>query len=246
MCRCLMKWLNAEDMDPSDDSYWTPPAPSAVQSTEKHSHAKQLLCERCIDDCATMYLKEKFCGDKSGPKYLSMWLFGDPRFIDSDNPLYNPQALSHSDWRDKCEIEDYQAFVAYVKTKYQRKEDECVECLQLQNEGKSIKKTKKKKKKKKKKTLDEKDVPEAENADEPSGAQSIYDVGEEGDTMSGTWPFSSYTKRTESVVYNIISSSRSGVANANNGFSVVQLDDSMNKCYETTITIAGSKVNISW
>ncbi|XP_041348944.1 uncharacterized protein LOC121368327 [Gigantopelta aegis] len=253
-----MKWIKADYMDPSDDSYWTPPGPAVEQTEDKHSDEppKHLLCEQCIDLCATLYLREKFYGDESGPKFLEFWSRGDPRFNDRCNPLYNPVAFSDTDWRDDCEIEDYQEFFCYVRAKYEREKDMCVRCLELQKEEKSTKKPKKKKKKKKKKLMDVKNEPQAGDDEVDASlvnskvaesacvvaesacvvAESACVVAGKGEGNKERWPFSSNTKRMESVVHSIIP----GKKNANS-FSVVQLDDISTKCFETTITIAGSK-----
>ncbi|KAL4226078.1 hypothetical protein ACF0H5_014066 [Mactra antiquata] len=119
VCRCLIRWMDAEIMtDPTDDSYWTPPQAQATTESTPEETIETTMCSKCIDDCGTKYFHEKIMGNNKDPVSLSFWTKGDPRFNDSDNPLFAPHMDPNEDWRNGVSAEMFRDFYNYAKFKY--------------------------------------------------------------------------------------------------------------------------------
>ena len=138
VCRCLEKWLTAEiQQDPNDDSYWIPPK---EQTKEKPVDLANdiVMCEKCVEDCGEKFFNEKILGQPKGPQFLKFWKLGDPRFNDSDNPLFAPHMDPLKDWRNSLTAESFREFLYYAKEKYGAEEDKCEECTGLREHRDNI------------------------------------------------------------------------------------------------------------
>lgn len=140
-------------MSPDDSSYWIPPGPSSLAPIDDRILTN--MCVPCFDECATIFFREKFCGEDSGSKFLECWTFGDPRFHDSSNPLYNTSALQYSDWRENLTIEVYRKFYQYARMAYLPENEKCQDCIEIManEENPDAQKSKKKRKRKNKAEL---------------------------------------------------------------------------------------------
>lgn len=71
VCRCLVRWIEAESMDRNDDSYWIPPSPHIPdKSTCVYDTVENVMCSKCIDECGEKFFKEKICGNAGGPRFV--------------------------------------------------------------------------------------------------------------------------------------------------------------------------------
>ncbi len=106
---CLRKWLDTtEEIDPSDNSYWTPPS-NDKETDQQVQHDE-------IDPAFKIFSLEMLSGSPEGPMHLVGWNHGDPRFCDPRNPLYNLKASKRSDWSDNVDITKLRQFYDYVKS----------------------------------------------------------------------------------------------------------------------------------
>ena len=107
ICVCLRRWLSAPVMtDSKDTSYWLPPARSSTGA-----------CKVITSPEFQIYIDERLQGNL-GACLGEHWIFGDPRFSDADNPLYDPLADRLTDWIKDVKPSDYAMFVKYVDTFY--------------------------------------------------------------------------------------------------------------------------------
>ncbi|KAK3612008.1 hypothetical protein CHS0354_021683 [Potamilus streckersoni] len=194
VCRCLTKWIDSPPMSPLDDSYWVPPSPHTEKPIRNTScHGGSHMCTNCMDDCGTKYFKEKICGGPDGPKFLDFWQLGDPRFNDTENPLYDLKANRLSDWRDDVSVEQFRAFFQYAKFKYGKEMDQCKECSDLrQNPGKMFRVCqdsthKKKKKKKKNKKQKEKEAEKLEDLTEEQLSERLMEIVKRNTSLEGAY-----------------------------------------------------------
>ncbi|XP_053377754.1 calponin homology domain-containing protein DDB_G0272472-like isoform X2 [Mercenaria mercenaria] len=159
VCRCLIRWMEAPQMDdPNDDSYWVPPQPNLVDKSRDET-IETTMCSNCVDDCGTRYFREKIMGSKKGPTSMDFWTLGDPRFKDGENPLFAPHLNPDDDWRDLLTVEMFRDFYNYAKFKYGSPEDKCKECQRLKKKrDKFIHVCKQNKKKKKQETKDKEEL----------------------------------------------------------------------------------------
>ncbi|KAK3102240.1 hypothetical protein FSP39_009846 [Pinctada imbricata] len=188
VCRCIKKWLDAPEIHPDDESYWTPPNGSTPCPRKVYL---DIMCTPCLDACWDLYNKEKSSGNEKGPKYITCWKLGDPRFNDPKNPLYNLSAAKRSDWREDLKFEDFRDFLHFAKLKYGTDSEKCQDCLLLANcedenatECPLEKQKKKKKKKKNKKKQNEEN--ENNNTTGPSKETSTSEQGNGTDTKVKT------------------------------------------------------------
>ncbi|WAR25533.1 hypothetical protein MAR_011237 [Mya arenaria] len=131
ICRCLIRWTEAQQMDPKDESYWIPPQPQTETQSGNAEAAETIMCSSCIDFCGTIYFKEKIMGYRGGPVSFCFWRKGDPRFNDPNNPLYAPHLSKDDDWRDLLTIDMFRDFFNYVRYTYGSESDKCDECQDL-------------------------------------------------------------------------------------------------------------------
>lgn len=159
MCRCLIRWMDAQNMtDPNDDSYWVPPQPSLIEKLRDET-IEVAMCENCADDCGTRFLREKIMGNKKGPVSMDFWTLGDPRFEDKDNPLFAPHLNPDDDWRNVLTVDMFKDFYNYARFKYGMPDDKCNECHRLKKKrDKFIHVCKVNKKKKKQETRDKEEL----------------------------------------------------------------------------------------
>ncbi|ESP04589.1 hypothetical protein LOTGIDRAFT_237326 [Lottia gigantea] len=188
VCRCLIRWMDAENQDSDDESYWTPPEPIKQEDNDDQDSTEYLnrvlMCESCIEECGVLYLKEKQAGSPEGPQHLPLWMFGNPRFEEEENPLYDPDFL-HSDWREGMNIDEFRDFIYFLKICYGKADDKCKTCEQIrqkkermlakseEDENKKRKKKKRKNKKKKDDLLDDKLPVLEENLDKDDRSISL-------------------------------------------------------------------------
>lgn len=143
VCRCLEMWKGAMEIDPEDDSYWTPPQPLNIGE----SKGSTLLCPVHLQDCNMKYYQEYVAGDPRRALFLpEAWGIGNPRLEDPENPLYDEVAAFMPDWRYGLTCEKFQEFMAYCSSKYVPPEEQCPECRAL---AKKLRKKLKRKMKKK-------------------------------------------------------------------------------------------------
>ncbi|CAH1784464.1 unnamed protein product, partial [Owenia fusiformis] len=62
-----------------------------------------------------LYLNEKFNGDPRGPVFLPSYGFGDPRFNDPLNPLFDVFANPTEPWYQDVDLWKYRQFLCYMK-----------------------------------------------------------------------------------------------------------------------------------
>ncbi|XP_052779553.1 uncharacterized protein LOC128216891 isoform X2 [Mya arenaria] len=157
ICRCLIRWTEAQQMDPKDESYWIPPQPQTETQSGNAEAAETIMCSSCIDFCGTIYFKEKIMGYRGGPVSFCFWRKGDPRFNDPNNPLYAPHLSKDDDWRDLLTIDMFRDFFNYVRYTYGSESDKCDECQDLKKKRDKVIHVCRASKKKKKKPAKEKE-----------------------------------------------------------------------------------------
>ncbi|KAK7485118.1 hypothetical protein BaRGS_00023658, partial [Batillaria attramentaria] len=145
--RCLELWKDAPEIDPSDDSYYIPPAPLEPRTDDSPDSPQKgpLLCAAHLEDCNMKYYQQFVVGSPNTPVALDIWGTGDPRRCEPGNPLYNPAAPLLSDWRIGLTCEKFQEFYIYCSTNFVKPEEQCADCRSLAK--KARKKLKKKLKK---------------------------------------------------------------------------------------------------
>lgn len=197
--RCLDRWKKAEEIDPSDNSYWTPPA--TYEDMVPAQVKLACLCPLHLQDCNMRYYQEFVAGDPSHPLFLSeIWNGGNPRATDPGNPLYDPRIDAMKDWREGLTCLKFQEFFAYCLHTSVKPELQCPDCREL------FKKVKRKLKKKKKKAA----LLEESTAQQPGPGVIIQSQGNtitiqemtaDGDFRTSvlTTPFSSGTPNAYSA-----------------------------------------------
>lgn len=141
---CVKRWVDAPVTSAEDDTYWNPPqnnskpSPSPQVSEQKKSERKKKKMDgetgqsmtgkggsqhesrspAGVDEDYELYLEEKIRGGPYGPTLMTGWVFGDPRFVDPENPLYDTQADRRSDWRENLTFHMYRKFYKYVAVRY--------------------------------------------------------------------------------------------------------------------------------
>ena len=136
-------------MDPSDDSYFTPPPPIQPESDTEEWNAASVLCDHHLKDCNLKFYQQFVMGSPTNPVSLDFWGAEDPRFVERGNPLWNPDACPKSDWREGLTREKFEEFYAWCifSTSLVKREDQCQDC-------RTCRKAKKKQKKRKKKAAE--------------------------------------------------------------------------------------------
>ena len=71
--------------------------------------------ESSVDEDYKVYLEERLKGSPFGPQWIRGWYYGDPRFVDEANPLYNLGGDRRSDWRSTLDFLQFKAFQEYVQ-----------------------------------------------------------------------------------------------------------------------------------
>lgn len=135
VCRCLIRWMEAPQMDnPNDDSYWIPPQPAPVEKSTDET-VETTMCSACVDDCGTRYFHERIMGTDKGPISLVFWKLGDPRFNDPDNPLFAPHLDPSEDWRATLTVDSFRDFFNYARYKYGSAKDRCTVCQRMKKKN---------------------------------------------------------------------------------------------------------------
>lgn len=132
ICRCLLRWIDAPiQLDPEDNTYWIQPQSPAADNTADAEAVESVMCTKCLDESSEIYFREKIMGALDGPRCLDFWTLGDPRFNDSENPLFAPRQCPASDWRELLTVDIFRNFYNYARYKYGADKDKCSECQSL-------------------------------------------------------------------------------------------------------------------
>ena len=129
LIQCLKRWIDAPELAVGDESYWEPPQKVDPPKAERPSQTKPVEKKKkrapkipatndghCVDDDFKIYLEETLKGHRFGPCWMPSWEFGDPRFVDEENPLYDLSAKPNSDWRENLTFAKFRQFYDYLKT----------------------------------------------------------------------------------------------------------------------------------
>ena len=127
-------------MDPSDQSYWTPPKDvgpilPGKESSEGDESTQRALVEKGalggrdtnteLAQISTesspfqIFWNERTLGNSTWPTFVQGWPKDkDPRFYDNENPLYNKKANPKVDWREGINYITFINFIEYCRVKY--------------------------------------------------------------------------------------------------------------------------------
>ena len=177
ICRCLSKWKDAKEMDPMDDSYFTPPPPIKPNPSHEELNSTSVLCDHHLQDCILKFCQQFVMGNPTCPVSLDFWGTEDPRFVEQGNPLWNPDACPKSDWREGLTRQKFEEFYSWCifSDSLSKRENQCQGCH-------ALKKAKKKQKKKKKKITGA--LAESDNSEISIFADSFMSFSREGGNTS--------------------------------------------------------------
>ncbi|KAK7101833.1 uncharacterized protein [Littorina saxatilis] len=144
--RSLVNWKDADEIDPSDESYYTPPLPIEYKKpTPAEADCTSVLCPVHLTDCDTKFYQVALSAPHA-PIALEFWTLGDPRFEVPENPLYDPTACRKTDWREGLTMEKFSEWYCWCifSDIITKPENQCADC-------RARRKAKKRRQKKKKK-----------------------------------------------------------------------------------------------